>query len=213
MRTAGVRRGHTVSDDLLKRIANIVNTQGATSKERMGALREVLEAEGVIERTPVDEFAALRSKAIELSDVDGMPTFVAMGEIADRIKDGWIPGFTALGEDEAIALDRVLRIWEHEVRKLLALLLLAAERGVQDEAHRLADRLGSDAPWATLGQMAEAQDAVRARVRLPAHPHGECCQHYMKEEAPDAVALTARALSDAHVHDGRLVQRAEARGD
>lgn len=165
--------------EAIDNIKGVLRSKAKLSNAQKVALIEAALAEaGELQPEPEDPFEAIRNRAIELHDLDGYPTFVTVAAILDRIQAGWIPALVALTSDEAHALDHVLRIWEHELRLRLARLV---QFGEQQEP----------LPWQTLGDMTKAQQAYRDRLALPAHPHGECCTHYMEVKDHDPVALAA----------------------
>lgn len=164
--------------ETLSKIADIIKA-GGSSVIRTAKIGQVLLESGHLEVEPDDPFRKLRSRAIEVTDLDGAPTFITVGIVLDRLQDDWIPGITALSPDEALALDAVLRLWEHELRVQLRRLIERGERSV-------------DLPWATVVQMSKVQESYRSRLRLPKHPHGECCKHY--EEAHDDPTAAAAAV-------------------
>lgn len=181
------------SQHLLDQIGKLVSGGAKMSaRDRVRMVQEALESAGVIERPQADPFHGLRNKAIEVQDLDGQPTFITVGMVLERVEDGWIPALVALSEEEMRALDHVLRIWEHEARRRLRKLSEAAadrqraQRALEEEGHWL----GTSTPWVSLGDMTRDQQAYRDRLKLPAHPHGECCTHY-EEVAHAAMASTA----------------------
>lgn len=179
---------------LLTKIGNLVaGKDKITARDRVRLVQQALEDAGVIQRPEADPFHALRNQAIEISDLDGLPTYVTVGVVLERIENGWIPALVALSETEMRALDHVLRIWEHEARRRARRLSEAATSGRERAELVLLEEsavLGTDKPWVTLRDMTHQQQAYRDRLKLPAHPHGECCTHY-EEVAHAAMADTA----------------------
>lgn len=180
------------NDDLIRQIADALTRPGKANSDRVRMIARALDKAGALTAPDEDPFRAIRTRAIEITDLDGLPTFVTVGVVLERVESGWIPGLISLSENEQRALDHVLRIWEHESRARLARLVRVADSPA--EARRvLAEQghvLNSETPWATLGDMTKAQDAYRERLKLPKHPHGECCTHY-EEVAHAAMAATA----------------------
>ena len=166
------------SQHLLNEIGKLVSGGGEklSARDRVRLVQQALESAGVINRPPADPFHGLRNQAIEITDLDGQPTFVTVGVVLERVEEGWIPALVALSEAEMRALDHVLRIWEHEARRRLRKLSEAAadrqraEQALAEEGHWS----GSTTPWVSLGDMTRDQQAYRDRLKLPAHPHGEC---------------------------------------
>lgn len=157
--------------------------EGKNRKDVTARVMQVLQRDGMVQPPQVDPFEGVRTRAIELRDLDGLPTFVTIGTVLQRVENGWIPALTALSDDEARALDHVLRIWEHETRRWLKSLIDNGERSI-------------GLPWQDVVDMSRAQDGYRSRLKLPLHPHGECCTHYIdegKEVRDAAMVRTARA--------------------
>lgn len=180
------------NDELLDLITKALTAPGKANADRVRMITRAMVKANAIKRPEEDPFAGMRSKAIEITDLDGQPTYVTVGVVLERVESGWIPGLLSLSEIEQRALDHVLRIWEHESRARLRALVHAADDPVR--AQRVVSEQGrvlnSETPWVTLGDMAKAQDAYRERLQLPKHPHGECCTHY-EEVAHAAIAAAA----------------------
>lgn len=185
-------------DKLINAIADALTKPGKGNAERVRSITHMMEKGGLLPDPESDPFHAIRNQAIEIVDLDGQPTYVTVGAILERVEAGWLPALTSLNADEARSLDHVLRIWEHEARRRLRVLVEVNEDPKRAAAvvRIEAQLLGNDRPWLTLGHMEQAQNAYRARLKLPAHPHGECCTHY-QEEAHAAMAATARHV-DSH---------------
>lgn len=181
-----------VNDDLIRQIADAITAPGKANADRVRMIARAMDRAGALTAPESDPFTGIRSKAIEIRDLDGLPTFVTVGVVLERVEAGWIPGLLSLSEPEQRALDHVLRIWEHESRARLASLVKTfddpsqSSRVVAEQGHTL----NTETPWVTLGEMTKAQDAYRERLKLPKHPHGECCTHY-EEVAHAAMAATA----------------------
>lgn len=184
-----------VSDDLIKRIAEALTAPGKANADRVRMIARAMDKAGALEAPQEDPFHSIRTQAIEITDLDGQPTYVTVGVVLERVESGWIPGLLSLSEDEQRSLDHVLRIWEHETRARQIRLVRAADNPKEAEAvlKQQGHTLNSETPWVTLGDMTKAQNAYRDRLKLPKHPHGECCNHY--EEAADA-AMAATASDD-----------------
>lgn len=180
------------NDALIRRIAEALTAPGKANADRVRMIARAMDKAGAIEAPEQDPFVGIRSKAIEITDLDGQPTFVTVGVVLERVESGWIPGLLSLSEPEQRALDHVLRIWEHEARHRLAALVQAHDNPQikEDLLRRQGHVLNTDTPWVTLGEMTKAQNAYRERLKLPKHPHGECCTHY-EEVAHAALAATA----------------------
>lgn len=180
------------NDPLIREIADALTKPGKANSDRVRAIARLLDKAGAIEAPQEDPFRAIRTRAIEITDLDGAPTYVTVGVVLERVESGWIPGLYSLTESEAMALDHVLRIWEHESRHRLRRLVENADQPGHREqiVEHESKVLNSDMPWRTLGEMTKAQDAYRDRLKLPKHPHGECCTHY-KEVADAAMAAAA----------------------
>jgi len=180
------------NDPLIRDIAEALTKPGKANADRVRMIARLLDKAGAISAPEEDPFRAVRTRAIEITDLDGAPTYVTVGVVLERVEAGWIPGLYSLSETEARALDHVLRIWAHEARHRLRRLVEYADvPGKRDKIVENEGRvLNSDQPWVTLGEMTKAQDAYRDRLKLPKHPHGECCTHY-KEVADAAMAAIA----------------------
>lgn len=185
-------------DALIEAIANALKTPGKANAERVRRITHLMEKAEVLPSPESDPFHAIRNQAIEIVDLDGLPTFVTVNAILERVEGGWIPALVSLNADEARGLDHVLRIWEHEARRRLRLLVEVAEDPARREQvlRVQTEVFGSLTPWTTLGHMEQVQAAYRDRLKLPAHPHGECCTHY-EEVAHAAMAAAVRADQDA----------------
>ena len=179
------------NDALIREIADALTSPGKANADRVRAIARALERSNALTQPEADPFAEVRNRAIEITDLDGLTTFVTVGVVLERVESGWIPGLLALSETEARALDHVLRIWEHESRRRLRSLVEANDYPGERErvlAHQ-GQVLNTDTPWVTLGDMVKHQNAYRDRLKMPKHPHGECCNHY--EEVADAAMAAA----------------------
>ncbi len=180
--------------DLTRRIQDALTAPGKSNSDRVRMITRAMESEDyILEPGEDDPFAGTRNRAIEITDLDGQPTFVTVGVILERVEQGWIPGLMALTEDETVALDHVLRIWEHEARFRLNSLIEAG--GDHSRREKVLARqqkvVGDQHPWVALGDMTKAQNAYRDRLSLPKHPHGTCCTKYT-QEADHAITAATR---------------------
>jgi hypothetical protein len=179
------------NDALIQKIAEALTAPGKANADRVRMIARAMDKAGAIAPPEEDPYRGIRTRAIEITDLDGQPTFVTVGVVLERVESGWIPGLHSLTPNEQEALDHVLRIWEHEARRRLALLVQAYDnpQAKEDLLRRQGHVLNTDTPWVTLGEMTKAQNAYRERLKLPKHPHGECCTHY--EEVAHAAMAAA----------------------